>query len=148
MFSPATEPHGFRQASRPAPNSQSAVANEKRGCDARASFFRFNLRPVSGRNGRGGCAAVFGGDEVAGGGAAEVAGALGICDLRMTINERVRFALTMTGWARNSLLPAHSFIRSSVSLILRPEDFGRQPMLLAFCPRVWISMLSQNHPEW
>lgn len=41
----------------------------------------------------------------------------------------------------------HSFIRSRVSLIRRAEDFGRQPMLLAFWPRVWISILSQNHPE-
>lgn len=36
--------------------------------------------------------------------------------------------------AVNSLLLAHSFIRSSVSLIVRPDDFGRQPMVLAFCP--------------
>jgi len=64
------------------------------------------------------------------------------------IFNKLRSELPQVRCARNALLLAHSFIRSRVSLILRPHDFGRQPMLLAFCPRVWISRLSQNQPEW
>ena len=29
-----------------------------------------------------------------------------------------------------------------------PCALGRQAIVLAFWPRVWISTLSQNHPEW
>jgi len=45
-------------------------------------------------------------------------------------------------------LAFYSFIRSRLALMVRPADLGRQPMVLDFCPRVWISMPSQNHPEW